>query len=218
MKFAKDAKIIGVWGGRGSGKSTRVKELVYKNSRLIVFDPIGDWTSERGFVGCADMKSLLTALKRRWNSGFRLVLTAPRGVDPRSLLERLAMVLFRVQEPYFNGKDTRKITLVVEEMALSYPERTLGQNERSFMELCNLGRHSGIEIIGISQRIAEVKKNFVGNCAEHFFFRMGAAVDVQTAGQFMGSEHKQSLKNLKDHEFLNFSRGIVTKGRNRARF
>lgn len=43
MKFKKDAKIIGVWGGRGSGKSTCVKEMTAKNNRVIVIDPIGDY-------------------------------------------------------------------------------------------------------------------------------------------------------------------------------
>lgn len=214
----KDAQIVGVWGGRGSGKSTCVKELVRDRDRLIVFDPIGDWERERGYKGVKDFSALLLALKKNWSQGFRFVMTSPRGQDPRALLERLSMILFRVQEPYFHGKDRRKITLVVEEMALSYPERTLGAKERSFMELCNLGRHYGVEIIGISQRVAEVKKNFVGNCAEHYFFRMGAAIDAQTATQFIGSRHKEALTGLRDHEYLRFSRGNVERGRNRARF
>ena len=214
----KDAKIIGVWGGRGSGKSTRIKELTAGNNRLIVLDPIGDYAQEGGFTAYKTLKGLYQGIKRNWNKGFRAVLIVPRGENPREVLEQLSDGLFSIQKPYYEGRDSRKITLVVEEMALSYPEKTLGSKERNFMELINLGRHSGIEIIGASQRIAEVKKNFVGNAAEHYFFRMGAAVDYQAAVQLTGREHLDTLKALQTHEYLHFEQGKVSKGKNQCNF
>lgn len=214
----KDAKIIGVWGGRGSGKSTRIKEIIADNNRVIVLDPIGDYVHERGFTVYRNLKTVYRAVKKFWNTGFRIVLVVPRGENPREVLEQLSDGLFLIQKPYYEGRDSRKITLVVEEMALSYPEKTLGSKERNFMELINLGRHSGIEIIGASQRIAEVKKNFVGNAAEHYFFRMGAAVDYQAAVQLTGREYLDTLKALKTHEYLHFQQGKVSKGKNKCNF
>lgn len=212
----KDAKIIGVWGGRGSGKSTRTKELIAKNNRLIVIDPIGDYEKEARFTGYKTMRGLLTAIKKNWNKGFRLVLTVPRGTDPKTQLEILSDALFTIQKPYYDGKDKRKLTVVVEEMSLCYPEKTLGAAERNFMELINLGRHYGVEIIGVSQRIAEVKKNFVGNAAEHYFFRMGTAVDYDAALRQIGREHQATIKGLQTHEYLHFAQGIVKKGKNKC--
>lgn len=211
----KDAKIIGVWGGRGSGKSTRIKELTAQNKRLIVLDPIGDYAQEKDFTTYRSLKALYQGIKKNWNKGFRAVLLVPRGQNPRLTLERLADGLFIIQKPYYEGRDTRKITLVVEEMSLCYPEKTLGANERNFMELINLGRHSGIEIIGASQRIAEVKKNFVGNAAEHYFFRMGAAIDYSAATQLTGREYMDQFKNLQTHEYLHFEQGEVKAGVNK---
>ena len=214
----KDAKIVGVWGGRGSGKSTRIKELTKTNNRLIVLDPIGDYAQGGGFSEFRTLKGLFRHIKANWSKGFRCVLVVPRGSDAQGVLEILSDALFKIQEPYYHGKDTRKLTLVVEEMALCYPERTLGKAERNFMELINLGRHSGVEIIGASQRIAEVKKNFVGNCAEHYFFRMGSAVDYTASKQMIGAEHIGTHKKLQTHEFIHFCQGVVKAGKNKCNF
>lgn len=214
----KDAGKTGVWGGTGSGKSTRVKELTAKNNRLIVIDPIGDYEKESGFTGYKTLKGLYAGIKKNWHKGFRLVLTVPRGTDPKAQLEALADGLFKIQKPYYDGKDKRIITLVVEEMSICYPEKTLGAGERNFMELINLGRHYGVEIIGVSQRIAEVKKNFVGNVSEHYFFRMGAAVDYDAALRLIGRDRQAELKGLQTHEYLHFEQGKVTKAKNKCNF
>lgn len=214
----KDAKNEGYWGGRGAGKSTGVKERVEKEKRLIVFDPIGDYAKEKGFLKVGTLKHLYKTIKNRWHSGFRLALTVPRGTDAQAMLNELSNALFVIQQPYFDGKDPRKIVLVVEEMAVSYPEKTLGKSERGFMDLINLGRHYGVSIIGVSQRIAEVKKNFVGNCAAHHFYRMGAAVDYQAATALVGREHLDTLKGLQTHEYLRFEQGQVRKAKNKCNF
>ncbi len=214
----KDAKKIGVWGGTGSGKSTRAKEIIKKNRRVIVIDPMGDWAHERGFKAYKTLRGLYKAIRANWATGFRLVLIVQRGEEPQKVLEQLAEGLFIIQKPYEQNKSVRGLTLVVEEMSLCYPERTLGKGERSFLELVNLGRHYGIEIIGISQRIAEVKKNFVGNCSEHYFLRLGSAADRNAVTGIIGSEHKKTITALKTHEYLHFSQGVVTKGKNKAQF
>lgn len=214
----KDAKNEGYWGGRGAGKSTGVKERVERETRLIVFDPIGDYAKEKGFNSVKTLKGLYAGIKRNWNKGFRYALTVPRGSDAQRMLNELSEALFLIQKPYYDERDSRKLVLVVEEMAVCYPEKTLGKKERGFMDLINLGRHYGVEIIGVSQRIAEVKKNFVGNCAEHYFYRMGAAVDYSTVMQQIGREHQTDLKTLQTHEYLKFEQGRVSKGKNKCNF
>lgn len=214
----KDAKKIGVWGGTGSGKSTRVKEIIKGNNRVIVIDPIGDYVHEKGFKCYKTLKGLYQAIKSGWNTGFKAVLVVQRGQDPFAMLEQLSEGLFKIQQPYFNNQDSKPITLVVEEMSLCYPERTLRANERSFLELVNLGRHYGIEIIGVSQRIAEVKKNFVGNCTEHFFFRLGSAADRNAVTGIIGTEHKQAITALQTHQYLHFASGETKAGRNECKW
>lgn len=215
MKFKKDAKIIGVWGGRGSGKSTCVKEMTAKNNRVIVIDPIGDYEGA-GFVSYRTFRGLYNALKRQWQSGFRCVLDVSHSDDPEGQLLMLSQDLLKIQKPYFEFQDNRKITLIVEEMSILSPNVTKGKNEKSFMKLNNLGRHYGIEIIGVSQRPAEVSPTFRGNCAEHYFFRLSDQIDFSNVARIVGPKNVDKIRALKTHEYIHFCMGEVTHGKNRA--
>lgn len=213
MKFSKDAKITGVWGGRGSGKSTRTKELVKDATRVIVVDPIGDY-SAAGFREYRTLRGMYQAIKENWNSGFRMCLNLAGVADPEAVLLQLSRDLFLIQKPYYEGKDSRKITLVVEEMSVLVPNVTKAKGEREFLRLCNLGRHYGVEIIGVSQRMAQVHTDFRGNTSEDYFFRLRAEVDYNSAAQLLGRAHVDTLRRLQAHEYIRFKDGEVTKGVN----
>lgn len=213
MKFSKDAKIIGVWGGRGSGKSTKVKEMTRKNDRVIVIDPIGDYNAS-GFTEYVTLKGLYKALKNNWNRGFRVTLNLAGYPDPEAVLLQLSRDLFMIQRPYYEGRDSRKLTLVVEEMSVLVPNITKAKGDRDFLRLCNLGRHYGVEIIGVSQRMAQVHTDFRGNTSEDYFFRLRAEVDYNSAAGIIGRSYIESLRGLQAHEYLHFQDGRVTKGQN----
>lgn len=212
--FSKDAKICGVWGARGSGKSTHVKEMTAENKRVIVIDPIGDYSAS-GFVSYKTFAGLYKSLKAAWNKGFRFVLDVSHSDNPEEELLKLSRDLMVIQKPYFDGKDRRKITLVVEEMSILSPNMTKAKDGRAFLKLCNLGRHYGVEIIGVSQRPAEVSPTFRGNCAEHYFFRLSDQVDFSNVSKIIGRENIPLIRDLKTHEFILFSSGSLTKGKNR---
>lgn len=211
----KDAKIIGIWGGRGSGKSTRAKSMTRDCRRVIVVDPLADWGGRgSGFVTVDSLPKLYKHLRDNWGRGFRVVYLIGQG-NPVAELAALSKALFVIQRPYKDGKDARKITLVVDEMSISVPNRQLIGDERQFLNLCNLGRHWGVEIIGISQRMAQVHMDFRGNTSEDYYFRLGDAVDSGRALQRIGREHKAALASLKTHEYLFFASGQgVIKGKN----
>lgn len=213
MRYSKDAKIIGVWGGRGSGKSTKVKEMTRKNDRVIVIDPIGDYSAS-GYTEYLTLKGLYKALKNNWNRGFRVTLNLAGYPDPEAVLLQLSRDLFMIQRPYYEGRDSRKLTLIVEEMSVLVPNITKAKGDRDFLRLCNLGRHYGVEIIGVSQRMAQVHTDFRGNTSEDYFFRLRAEVDYNSAASIIGRGHIESLRGLQVHEYLHFQDGRVIKGHN----
>ncbi len=213
MKFSKDATITGVWGGRGSGKSTFIKERTKSNTRIIVADPIGDYAAA-GFREYRTLKGLYGALKENWNKGFRCVLNLAGQPDPEAVLLQLSRDLMMIQQPYYMGRDSRKITLVVEEMSILVPNTTKAKGDRDFLKLCNLGRHYGVEIIGCSQRMAQVHTDFRGNTSADYFFRLRAEVDYSSAAQLLGRQHVERMRQLQPHEFLCFKDGAVTFGIN----
>lgn len=214
MAFAKDAKIVGIWGGRGSGKSTRTKEIIAKQDRVIVVDPIGDYAKEKGFREYRSLRGMYRAIKEGWNKGFKCCLNLAGVDDPEAVLLQLSRDLFIIQKPYYEGKDGRKITLVVEEMSVLVPNTTKAKTDRAFLQLCNLGRHYGVEIVGVSQRMAQVHTDFRGNTAEDYFFRLRAEVDYNSAAQLLGRQHVDTLRGLSAHQFIHFKDGEVKTGEN----
>jgi len=56
-------------------------------------------------------------------------------------------MIFYNPEKLLSGKDKREITLLVEELALCYPEKTQSAKQQSFKQLINVGRHYGVNII-----------------------------------------------------------------------
>lgn len=213
----KDAKIIGIWGGRGSGKSTRIKELIKPLSRVIVIDPTGEYIREKGFTSYKTLKGLYTAIKKHWNKGFKVSLDLSHEMDKQKIVRQLSRDLLKIQAPYFENRDSRKISLVLDEMSLLVPNQAMKPNEREFLELCNLGRHYGVEIIGASQRLAQVHTDFRGNTAENYYLRMMEHRDIQAAKGSIG-QHALELAQMKPHEYLHFTADGVKKAKNKAKF
>jgi len=215
----KDANRIGIWGGSGSGKSTRLKELLAKDPYpQIVLDPLDDWRTNKKYKTVHSPAELFREVKKRWFTKFMIVYAVDlRKIDPQSAIDTVSKGLFLMQEPYNQGKDSRMINLIVDEMADFYPNK-MSMQSNEFYHLSRKGRHYGVNIYGASQRLAEVHTSFRGNARENYFFRQDSAVDVQRALQSLGTEHKEALLSLKDHEYLHKEQGRVTKGRNKARF
>ena len=215
MAELKDAKVIGIWGRRGSGKSTKAKELMRGYSRIVVYDPLLEYHKE----GCrvvSDVRGMVQAIKRGWLRGFKIAYQPDLNANHVHELAEVSRILMRVQEPYHGGKTSHKILLVVEEASLSVPNQNRPEI-RPFLNLCNVGRHWGIEIMGISQRIAEVHTTFRGNAAENYFFGQSGAADIQAATRLLDRQYATELSSLKTHEFLHLADGKVTRGRNRVK-
>lgn len=201
----KDAKIIGIWGGRGSGKTTRLLELLKSHSRVIVFDPVGEF-GRKGFKSYTTMAGLLRAVKYSWGGDFRLALDVSRWtISPDEALDHLSQVIFAIQKPYDEGKDNRELTLAIEEMSLSVLNRQSKDGQDSFKKLINLGRHFGVNIFGCSQRPAQVSTDFRGNCADHYIFRVSDHNDVNAHKRIIRDKKLvDQLVSLKPHHYIHW--------------
>tara|TARA_R110002096_G_scaffold216523_2_gene404412 strand:+ start:93 stop:773 length:681 start_codon:yes stop_codon:yes gene_type:complete len=195
----------GVWGASGSGKSALVKEQILSIPRLIVFDPLDEY----------DCKKVVTveevrAEMRRSFARFRLSMVPMSGGEAAAL-HLLCRLIMAAQEPFKRTGKGNKLTLVVEEMNLSFPVAGGAQKCRGFAEICSRGRHYGVEVIGVSQRIAEVDTRFRGNCTETVVFRQKGARDRQAAAAELGTTVQQLPTN--NLEYLHEKSGLLTKGK-----
>lgn len=193
---------IGIWGASGSGKSTFAKQLVKPRRRIVIFDPLEEYG---GQVNRGDVDLVRQAMRADWH-GFKVSYVPPSGQEPRAL-STLCRLLLKAQEPFKAGQSKAGITLVVEELNLSFPVHGGAAKSPGFAEVCSRGRHYGIEVIGISQRISEVDTRFRGNCSQTVVFRQRGAADVKAAKQELGEGATVPRDNF---EYVTESRGQIT--------
>lgn len=197
---------------RGSGKTTRARELVWRQPRVIAFDPLEEWAGFHGFQACHSLRELLGALKRSWRR-FRLAYVPAPG-QLAAQLHGVATVLWQAQAPY---PTCPPLVLVVDELDQTYPAHKLPAQLDGMATLVLRGRHRGIEVVGISQRPALVSLSFRGNCARQYVHALAAQQDRQAVLALIGREHAAALAQLAPHEFLEAHAGTVRRGRNGRR-
>jgi len=211
--MTKDAELISVFGRRGSGKSTLTKALIKTGRpKLIVFDAIGEYGGGRGWTRCSSRKDLIAAMKKKWKSGFKISYQPTDGNHIEDL-HKVCMIAFKVQQPYKDGRDDRKLTLVVEEADLSMPAQAVGRDVSGMQKLTLQGRHWGLEAIAISQRPALVSTHFRGNVATSYVFALSSQNDRDEIAKVIGREHRQMLTQMQNHEFICIENGSFQKGK-----
>jgi len=202
-----DAIMTATYGIRGMGKSSLTKKQVQQMDRVLVFDPQGEYAYLPGFrsVAWSDLGSAIRKPK------FKLSYKPKRGTAIHAL-HKIAANLLALQEPYADwiargrpGKAPMpQMTLVVEEMAISYPSEKLPVDMWGMKEMCERGRHAGITLIGTTQRPATISTIFRGNCEEWNCFRLDLVNDVDAICKYIGNEYREKIRDLAQGEYLHY--------------
>ena len=206
MSSKSNAGRVGVWGASGSGKSAYTKQRIAQLKRVVMFDPLAEYENAKAVSRFIDVQR---EIARNW-LGFRVSYRPSMGAEMEAL-DRLSAFLLRVQKPFKDGNPGRNLTLVVEEMNTAFPVSGGARNCRNFAEICSRGRHYGIEVIGVSQRLAEVETRFRGNCTETVVFRQKGIRDRGAAAAEIGC----NLTDLprENLHYLHEKNGLVSKGK-----
>lgn len=205
MASDREEKRIGIWGRSGSGKSAYFKQQIRARSRVIVFDPTGEYAKEPGFTGIThthadDLETKVKpALAKRWRD-FKIAYKPPEDHEPEAL-SALSSLIERCQINMANFGRGLPVILGVEEMNLSFKIHK-GQHEcPGFAALCSRGRHSAIEIYGLSQRMAEVDTRFRGNCTDVVAFSQFENNDIRATANSLGVKDAE-VRSLQKFEFF----------------
>lgn len=219
---------VGIAGRKGQGKTVLSDSLARGRPRVVCFDFLGEYRA-KGYVQVRTLDALKAEIRKRWKKGFRVSYfpSARFWNDRKKVFEHdferdlseVSELLCKIQQPYFDTPDGKtppvpKLLLIVEEMRWSYPQNCSYQG---FAVLCTLGRHYGIDVIGTTQRIAEISTNFRGTCDVRFFFAQEEHTDVTTIAKMIGTRNVGKLQALRPHEFLRFYGGQVTLHRNKLK-
>ena len=199
------AQRVGIFGASGCGKTTKARGLIKPLKRVIFFEPLADdlrrLQAEDGFKPVVGLANLLDEVRRRFTAGFKLGYYPAAGVEDREL-SQLAERLMTIQGGY-GFTHNAQITLVIDELDMSFPTGISQRDPRNgFKNLCCRGRHAGINIIGLSQRMHLIDNVFRANCSAMYIFRHSEPADIDTAIKILGRENREKLRALKNFEYF----------------
>ena len=204
---------MGIFGASGSGKTTKARELTKDLKRIIFFDPLGDFAGTRGAVVVSgNIAALKAEVIRRYTTGFKIVFVPVFGSVEKQL-DEVCYFLVQMQAGYFAGLHNAQITLVVDELDEGFPSGVMQRNPKNgFGYLCKRGRHYGLNLVGVSQRTAQVDVCFRGNLSALYLFRHADPIDTQKAVDMIGRQYKERFINLENyHYFFKSGNNVVYK-------
>lgn len=196
------AQRLGIFGASGCGKTTKARELTCSLTRIVYFDPLRELARERGVKAFGDMESLKRALRKDFARGFRFAFCPEFGSEPEQLQE-LSYFLVALQGGYCSGQHRAQLTLAVDELDTSFPVGSMQKNRKNgFGFLCCRGRHYGINLIGISQRMHLVDNVFRANCSGMYLFRHAEPADIDLGIKMLGTEYRETFRQLDNYQYI----------------
>ena len=196
-----DAIRLGFFGASGSGKTYRAKQLTRELTRLVAFDPTPevDWASETK-DGVFYVDEGIKFIQENFSRGFRITIVPHFGQEEKEL-NSLCLCLISMQRKFF--EHGAKITLVVDEMDLSFRTGIMLKNPRNYFGyLCRRGRHLGVNLLGLSQRINQVDTTFRANLSGVYLFQHTELIDIKQALALISTAARERFLNLRPREYI----------------
>lgn len=211
----RDLEVISIFGQRGSGKTTKAKELLNdaKRKRVIIYDIKGEYP----FQKIHGMTNLALFLKKNFTGAFRIsyVPVAREKSEQIAELSKLCYALVNAQRLEVEKGRGKNLTILAEEMSMCAPNQKYPAGQGGFEYAVNVARDWGIEIIGVSQRPAQVNTDYRGNASLCYYFGLADVLDVGAVASKLGKDKAEELRSFKPHEFYEFHRGAIRKGKNK---
>jgi hypothetical protein len=176
---ANDAKIIAVIGASGVGKSSYIKADLLKpamrnSAGLLIWSPLEKTDNYAGFCRGV-VVSKISDLVAQVKAGRRAVVYMPQGDD--KAVKKQFDLFCRIAWELVGW------TILVEELSrVTMPS----WSPPAWRNLSTAGRHQGLTLIGVSQRPAQIDKDFLGNCTEIRCYRVNYDNDAKVMADALG--------------------------------
>ncbi|UTV53231.1 hypothetical protein [Burkholderia arboris] len=175
MSTANNARIIAVIGASGNGKGIYVKERLRKWRGSILVWSVLERTDDYASVIGGERVDSITALVAAIKAGRKRIVFVPTTGDGKAMkaqFDRFCRIAWEL----------RGWCVVVEELSrVTMPSWA----PPAWKNLSTAGRHQGLEIIGTSQRPAQIDKDFLGNCSEIRCYGLVYPEDAKAMGGAM---------------------------------
>lgn len=159
--------VISVFGHKGSGKSTLVKELVEEHDRVIIFDTMGEYEG-----AIEDFSEAVRELGRVQDARrFRVAIRLPEDYDALEAMEV--------------AYDVTDCLVVFEEVSFYCSPSSMPTILKKFVRY---GRHRQISQIYVSRRPAEINRDLTAQSDLIVSFRQHEPNDVDYLRKLMGPD------------------------------
>jgi DNA helicase HerA-like ATPase len=188
-------KIAAILGRKGAGKSRMLRELLKKEPRILLWDPLGEhsWCPNRiTDLGRLDAFFYWTRQREKFAARF-VSLSAPEDS-----FDSVCEMVYR----------RGRLAFGVEEVALISRPNYLPEG---FDRLVRLGRHRAVDILWTSQRAGEVARRLTAQTDVFIIFRHTEPRDLGAIAERCGIEVEARVRQLGTHEYLvwDVERGVV---------
>jgi hypothetical protein len=187
-------KIIGVVAPKGSGKTTRVAELVKITPRVVIYDPMAETDFQyRRVASHIVSHDLAECRKIMAEDDFQLLYEPEiptQDGEEWYYADFRPFLLMCWQRVQMIGP----MMLIVDEAHYTMSGRTMP------LEMWNIvtnGRRYGLDVIWITQRFVGVNGWVRANADEYWFYKLVHPADLGTVREICGAEVGEQVRNLR---------------------
>ncbi len=204
-----------ITGKSGSGKSNTasviLENLLDNNFPVLIVDRDGEYYGlkeayEILHVGADEECDIqVTADHAEKIASLALEENIPIILDVSGYLDSAdadELVLETTRHLFAKEKKLKKPFLMIVEECHEYIPEQSGMDEvgKMLIKIGKRGRKHGLGIVGISQRPADVKKDFITQCDWLVWHRLTWRNDTKVVGRILGSEYADAVEELGDGE------------------
>lgn len=117
--------------------------------------------------------------------------------DQKELIKEVGRHLFAKEK-----KLKKPFLFLIEEIHEYIPESGLDDAGQMLIKIAKRGRKHGLGLCGISQRPADVKKDFITQCDWHVWHRLTWENDTKVVRRVLGSKYAEMVKDLNNGESI----------------
>ncbi|MFC7050672.1 hypothetical protein [Emcibacter nanhaiensis] len=213
-----DGYVVSIFAQRGAGKSTLMDQIIRPLPRVVVFDFLdtrAESARKMGMTHTTSLQEFMELVKVGYGDGFKVWYQPPAAPKKQQeALSKMSHILWDIQKKQREATgDMAMITVGVDEMSQSFPVTKLPDGLDGFNLLLTAGRHYGFNIIGASQRPAQVSTEFRSAAEVKYFLQLSEPRDLEVVGQTIGKDQIDRVKNLQKLEFIRSRLGKIETGK-----
>ncbi|QLG62245.1 helicase HerA domain-containing protein [Halorarum salinum] len=204
-----------ITGKSGSGKSNTasvvIENLLSNNFPVLIVDSDGEYYGlkqefEILHAGADDECDIQVSEEHAGKlAGLALEQNVPIILDVSGYLdedEASGIIKETARQLFAKEKKLKKPFLMLVEECHEYIPEGVGMDEagKTLIKIGKRGRKHGLGIVGISQRPADVKKDFITQCDWLCWHRLTWDNDTKVVSRILGSDYGEAIEDLDDGE------------------